>query len=557
MTETEKKVFKPNAMTLLTILLSSMVILMGAAVVAPALEPIANHFGITDNFTKSLVVSLPSLSCAITGFGVGYLADRFGKVKVFYGALLIFTIMGVAGFFATSYISLLVFRFLLGIGITGISLTTTALIGEYYTGMNRAKVIGYQSAAIGVGTLILETTGGSLTEIGWQFPFLVYLIGLPILIMGLISVKDPSRIKREGAFESMPELDIPNRGRKILFCYIVVFMEMFLMFSVPMNFSAYITSMGASYTLCGFLMGVMGVSQGIFSIIYSRRVSKPSEVSAYAIAFLMMGISLALLYVPNIAVTFISMVVMGFSLGLLMPTVISSLSMYSTAKTSGKVMGGYSVALNLSNFISTMAFAVLIGILGSFHNMYFLAGCIAFVMCLACLVVRARSGTPMAHTMPKEGVVQTPVLSESPVMYDSILVATDGSENSMNAVINAINIAKKNSASLTALYVAGSDASSIVGNIDSVDHIQMGGVEESEDIFSKVHSLAEEAGIEVNTKVLSGSPANVIVDESANHDLVVCGSLGRTHAKRAFIGSVAETVVRYAHCPVLVCRMNR
>ena len=175
------------------------------------------------------------------------------------------------------------------------------------------------------------------------------------------------------------------------------------MFSVPMNFSAYITSMGASYTLCGFLMGVMGVAQGIFSIIYSRRVSKPSEVSAYAIAFLMMGISLALLYVPNIAVTFISMVVMGFSLGLLMPTVISSLSMYSTAKTSGKVMGGYSVALNLSNFISTMAFAILIGILGSFHNMYFLAGCIAFVMCLVCLVVRARSGTPMAHTMPKEG----------------------------------------------------------------------------------------------------------------------------------------------------------
>ena len=66
--------------------------------------------------------------------------------------------------------------------------------------------------------------------------------------------------------------------------------------------------------------------------------------------------------------------------------------------------------------------------------------------------------------------------------------------------------------------------------------------------------MADSEGIEMSTKVLAGRPSYVIVDESSNHDLVVCGSLGRTHAKRAFIGSVAETVVRYAHCPVLVVR---
>ena len=74
-----KKAFVPNAITLITILLSSMIILMGAAAVAPALMPMKEHFGESE-FLVSLVVSLPSLSVAITGFGMGILADRLGKV---------------------------------------------------------------------------------------------------------------------------------------------------------------------------------------------------------------------------------------------------------------------------------------------------------------------------------------------------------------------------------------------------------------------------------------------------------------------------------------------
>lgn len=555
MTETAKKVYKPNVISLITIMLSSMVILMGAAVVAPSLVPIAQHFGLdmNDSFYMSLVVSLPSLSCAITGFAMGYLADRLGKVKVFFGSLAIFAAMGVAGFFASSYEILLIFRFLLGIGITGISLTTTALIGEYYTGMNRAKVIGYQSAAIGIGTLILETLGGGLADIGWNMPFLVYLIGVPILVLALISIRDPARMDGGAGMEAMPELDIPNRGRKIAFCYFVVFMEMLLMFSVPMNFSAYVVEMGQSYTICGILMGVMGISQGIFSILYSRRVTKLSEPSAYAVSFLLMGISLVMLYVPDIAVTSVSMVVMGCSLGLLMPTVISQLSMYSTSKTSGKVMGGYSVFLNLSNFISTLVFAAIISILGSFFNAYAFAGCVAFLLCVVCLIIRFRTH-PYPISATKEQVPRhTPAVEG---MYGSILVATDGSEVGMNAVMNAVHIAKKNSAPLTVLYVMDSEDSSIIGNIGSADVIAEQGGREAEDIFAKAKDMADDIGVEIITKILVGRPSYIIVDESSNHDLVVCGSLGRTHAKRAFIGSVAETVVRYAHCPVLVVRKS-
>jgi nucleotide-binding universal stress UspA family protein len=42
--------------------------------------------------------------------------------------------------------------------------------------------------------------------------------------------------------------------------------------------------------------------------------------------------------------------------------------------------------------------------------------------------------------------------------------------------------------------------------------------------------------------------------EEYGHDLIVLGTHGRTGLKHAFIGSVAERVVRHASCPVLTVR---
>ncbi|QDU98897.1 universal stress protein [Lignipirellula cremea] len=57
-------------------------------------------------------------------------------------------------------------------------------------------------------------------------------------------------------------------------------------------------------------------------------------------------------------------------------------------------------------------------------------------------------------------------------------------------------------------------------------------------------------------KVACGDPGHMIADYAQEHeaDLIVIPSHGRTGLKRLLIGSVAERVVRLAHCPVLVLR---
>ncbi len=61
---------------------------------------------------------------------------------------------------------------------------------------------------------------------------------------------------------------------------------------------------------------------------------------------------------------------------------------------------------------------------------------------------------------------------------------------------------------------------------------------------------------DVHFEVLFGSPATEIAKFAEKHhaDLIVLPSHGRTGLARLMIGSVAERVVRLAHCPVLVLR---
>jgi nucleotide-binding universal stress UspA family protein len=73
--------------------------------------------------------------------------------------------------------------------------------------------------------------------------------------------------------------------------------------------------------------------------------------------------------------------------------------------------------------------------------------------------------------------------------------------------------------------------------------------------LARAKAVAVELGAHaVETLVIEGSPAAEIVRIAAEHqsDLIVLGSHGRGGISRAILGSVADKVMRTAHCPVLI-----
>ena len=107
----------PTKMTLITLLLASMLILMGGAAIAPALPAISEVFPDASEFVISLIITLPSLSVAIFGLVMGRMADKIGKVRVLVLSLLILAISGISGYFLDDLTAILIGRFTLGIGI--------------------------------------------------------------------------------------------------------------------------------------------------------------------------------------------------------------------------------------------------------------------------------------------------------------------------------------------------------------------------------------------------------------------------------------------------------
>jgi nucleotide-binding universal stress UspA family protein len=68
---------------------------------------------------------------------------------------------------------------------------------------------------------------------------------------------------------------------------------------------------------------------------------------------------------------------------------------------------------------------------------------------------------------------------------------------------------------------------------------------------------ASKRGVTIrSSRSVGGAPAFTIVDvaKEGNYDMIVIGTHGRTGLPRVMLGSVAENVVRHAHCPVLTVR---
>ena len=80
--------FTPTKLTLVSMLLASMLMLMGGAAVAPAL-PLINEAFPGEDFAVSLIITLPSLAVGLLGLVIGSLADRFGKVRTLCVSLVV------------------------------------------------------------------------------------------------------------------------------------------------------------------------------------------------------------------------------------------------------------------------------------------------------------------------------------------------------------------------------------------------------------------------------------------------------------------------------------
>ncbi len=150
---------------------------------------------------KGWVVSITFVGMAIGAVFAGGLADRIGRRTVFAMTLLIYSLATALCAFAPNLTWLLLFRFIVGLGLGGQLPVAVTLISEYIPAHVRGRFIVLLESFWGLGWLVAALMSYFvIPNYGWHIAFL--LGGLPALYVFMILKKVP---------ESVPYLI--NRGR--------------------------------------------------------------------------------------------------------------------------------------------------------------------------------------------------------------------------------------------------------------------------------------------------------------------------------------------------------
>jgi nucleotide-binding universal stress UspA family protein len=153
--------------------------------------------------------------------------------------------------------------------------------------------------------------------------------------------------------------------------------------------------------------------------------------------------------------------------------------------------------------------------------------------------------------------------------FSRVLVALDGSTSSMHATDYAISIAMKNDSQLIVLYVIDfykyshlSSSIILAPTFGSEKYLEE--KSEAEKLMNKIKEKfklkikGDMKSKELKTEIVEGakSVAATIMEyaESENIDLIIIGSRGRTSFKKLLLGSVSSSIIKNAHCAVLVIR---
>ena len=143
-----------------------------------------------------------------------------------------------------------------------------------------------------------------------------------------------------------------------------------------------------------------------------------------------------------------------------------------------------------------------------------------------------------------------------------ILLATDGSEQANLAALRAVELARRTGSELHVVHVGVVPLflQSYPGTLGYYGKLYEQIEEESKELLRKQSWQVKAAGSTVaGTHLRMGAVALEVVAlaEELRAGLIVMGSRGLGRVRRALMGSVSDSVVRHAHCPVLVVRQEK
>jgi MFS transporter, Spinster family, sphingosine-1-phosphate transporter len=170
------------------------------------------EWGLSDK-ELGLLVSVVSITVAIFGIPVAWIADRFSRVKSIVVMAVLWSLACIACMFSQNYAQLLAARAVVGLGEAGYGSVGAAMVATHFPQRLRSGLLGGFFASASLGSVLGVILGGIIAaRWGWQAAF--GIVGIPGLVLALmyLFVRDYKTVNVSGRNPASFDAGLVGRG---------------------------------------------------------------------------------------------------------------------------------------------------------------------------------------------------------------------------------------------------------------------------------------------------------------------------------------------------------
>jgi MFS family permease len=397
-----------------TLVFTGSLSILAAAIVSPALPAIRAAFPGAEltvarvtlklPVLTGLVLTLPALFIAAAAPVVGGLIDRVGRLPVLAGGAVVYAVGGGAPLVVETLPAVLASRALLGLGVAGLFVTSTALITDYYSGQTQSAMLGIQGALATASGVVFLPLAGVLVGLSWRGPFLLYLVALALIPAVVRLLREPRETAETTPASSPSRNSLTAVAAPLAAAYGLAFVGMTAFYTLPVQLPFYLAATtGSGATGSGVVLAVAMLSGGLVALSYRRVRAVVGVYGTVAVTFLAMGAGLATLgAATGLAGVVAGVAVVGGAQGLLVPNLNAWVAAVVPDAARGRALSGVVTGLFVGQFCSALVSQPAVERVG-FGTTYLAAGGVLLAVGLTALVGRLVGGAGPDSTAGPSG----------------------------------------------------------------------------------------------------------------------------------------------------------
>ena len=384
------------------------------SLISPAFPTMTETLGIPEAsiglvftaYTFPAIVLLPIMGTA---------ADIFGRKFVVVPGLLLFGGAGMAIGFVTSFETILALRVLQGIGYAAFNPLTVVMLGDLLSGPTESAAQGTRVVLNNSTAFFGPVVGGILAGIAWNYPFMVYAVGIPVGLLVLFKYTEedargfndnPSAsfltTLRQTLGEYFRDMLSVSRDPFILGILTAGFLRMFLKYTLYTFLAlAIVQQYGGSFSFAGLLIGAYSGIGAVVATQAARFTESLSYEYALIVGFLVASVAFSLFPIADgVLVLTVLVLLHGVGEGIINPIHKSLLTQSVTreARAGLSALNGTVQAVSKTATPVVMSFPLLLFGSPRYDLLFLIAGVISLAASLVSVVALSFGGMSPRRT---------------------------------------------------------------------------------------------------------------------------------------------------------------